>query len=351
MRDADQLEAIKNYYGRVLSRTQDLKTSACCSAEPLPPAARELLCCLHPEVKERFYGCGSPFPPALTRRTVLDLGCGAGRDAYLLSKLVGPDGRVIGVDMTDEQLAVARQHLDWHMRKFGYATANVEFVRGYIEDLAAAGVEDESVDLVVSNCVINLSPDKHRVFEEIFRVLRPGGELYFSDVYADRRIPSELVHDPELCGECLAGALYTEDLRRLLHAVGCADVRTVSNLPIALGDEGIRRRIGMVGFSSITVRAFKLPLEDRGEDYGQIAVYKGTLEHHPHVFELDERYRFETDRPQPVCGNTADMLSRTRYAPHFELIGDKTRHFGPFRQRSPASAPGRAAAAPRESCC
>lgn len=347
MSHAHTLAAVQDYYGRVLGRTQDLKTSACCSAEGLSPELRAILRELHPEVVERFYGCGSPFPPALHGRTVLDLGCGAGRDVYLLSKLVGPAGRVIGIDMTDEQLTVARRHVDYHARRFGHADPNVRFVQGYIEDLAAAGIEDSSVDLVVSKCVVNLSPDKRRALGEVFRVLKPGGELYFSDVYADRRVPAALKQDPVLFGECLAGALYTEDFRRLLAELGCADFRVIARSPIALGDADIEARIGMINFSSITVRAFKLALEDRCEDYGQVATYRGTIEGHPHAFMLDDHHRLETGRPMLICGNTADMLSRTWYAPHFEVRGDKTRHFGLF---DCAPAPS-VAAAPGGACC
>jgi len=347
MNDARTLAAVKDYYGRVLGKSTDLKTSACCSPDALAPELRAVLRELHPEVVERFYGCGSPFPPALAGRTVLDLGCGSGRDVYLLSKLVGPSGRVIGIDMTHEQLAVARRHVDHHTRQFGYATPNVSFVQGYIEDLAAAGIADASVDLVVSNCVVNLSPDKRRTLGEIFRVLKPGGELYFSDVYADRRVPPELAADPVLFGECLAGALYTEDFRRLMGELGCADFRVLARSPITLGDADIERRIGMVNFASITVRAFRLPLEDRCEDYGQVATYRGTIEGHPHAFVLDDHHRFETGRPLPVCGNTADMLGRSGYAPHFSLQGDKSRHFGLFGC-APAAV---AASAPAGACC
>src|SRR5262249_8188378 len=158
--------------------------------------------------------------PALDDCTVVDLGCGTGRDCFVLSRLVGERGRVIGVDMTPEQLAVARRHRDWHAERYGHAASNVDLREGYIEDLAALGIADASVAVVVSTCVVNLSPDKPRVFREIFRVLKPGGELYFSDVFADRRIPSALLEDPVLLGECLAGALYPEDFRRLLLAVG-----------------------------------------------------------------------------------------------------------------------------------
>lgn len=172
----------------------------------------------------------------------------------MLAQLVGPAGRVIGVDMTDEQLTVARRHLDFHADRFGFA--NVEFVSGYIEDLAAAGIADESVDLVVSNCVVNLSPDK------------------------PRRIPAQLKTDPVLLGECLAGALYVEDFRRILARSCCVDARVVTQSPLSIDAEDIERKIGFVTFSSRIVRAFKLPLEDRCEDFGQVATYLGALAEH-----------------------------------------------------------------------
>lgn len=330
MTDAVINESVQNYYGQVLNSSQDLKTSACCTLDEMPVHLRPYLADLHPEVVERFYGCGSPLPPALQGRTVLDLGCGSGRDCYLLSRLVGEAGLVIGVDMTVEQLAVAKRHCDWHAVRYGYARSNVEFVLGQIEDLAAAGIADDSIDVVVSNCVINLAPDKKQVLSEIFRVLKPGGELYFSDVYADRRIPPALKLDPVLLGECLGGALYWEDFRRIMQDLGCPDVRVVRGNPITLDDPEVAAKIGMVNFRSITVRAFKMPLEDRCEDFGQIAVYQGTIAEHPHAFDLDDHHHFETGRPLRVCGNTADMLGLSRYAGHFQLLGDKSTHFGLF---------------------
>jgi SAM-dependent methyltransferase len=330
MSDAQTLESIRAYYGKVLRSSQDLKTSACCPAESMPAHLRPIEAELHDEVRARFYGCGSPIPLGLAGKTVLDLGCGAGRDTYILSKRVGAHGRVLGVDMTAEQLAVAERHRDFHRARFGYAESNVELLHGYIEDLRGAGIASESIDVVVSNCVINLSPDKDRVFAEIFRVLRPGGELLFSDVFAGRRVPAELACDPLLRGECLGGALYLEDFRRLLLRVGCPDFRVTSRRRIALGDPAIERRAGMIDFYSQTVRAFKLELEDRCEDYGQVAYYLGTLPDSPHEFRLDDHHRFVTGQPLLVCGNTADMLSKTRYAPHFRVVGDRTTHFGLF---------------------
>lgn len=330
MNTQQTIDEVRHYYGKVLGSSSDLKTGACCPAESLPPALRLLLEDVHPEVKERFYGCGSPLPPALEGMTVLDLGCGSGRDVYLLSRLAGPNGHVIGVDMTAEQLDVARRHRDWHADRYGYAASNVAFVEGYIEDLLACGIADASIDVVVSNCVLNLSSEKERVFAEVLRVLKPGGELYFSDVFADRRIPEALRRDPVLLGECLAGALYTEDFRRLMQRLGCLDVRSVTQSPIPLLDPAIEAKIGMVGFRSITMRAFRLTMEDRCEDYGQVATYLGTIPDLPHAFVLDDHHRFETGKPLRVCGNTFDMLSRSRYAPHFALTGDTVTHFGLF---------------------
>lgn len=324
-------EQVRDYYGKVLQNQKDLKTSACCSADAIPLAHRRILALLEDEILDRFYGCGSPIPPLLEGCTVLDLGCGSGRDAYLVSKLVGESGRVIGIDMTDEQLAVARRHAESQAERFGFAESNVDFRQGYIEDLAEAGIEDNSVDAVISNCVINLSPDKPSVFREIFRVLRPGGELFFADVFADRRIPDHVREDPVIYGECLGGALYVEDFRRILAACGCADARVTACSPIELTDPEVDRVAGMIPFTSRTIRAFKLAaLEDCCEDYGQVAVYRGTIWDAPHAFDLDLSHRFETGRPQPVCGNTAAMLEETRYADHFDIIGSRDVHYGLF---------------------
>ena len=171
----ETLEAVRDYYGKTLKTSDDLKTSACCPAESPPDYVKSLLANVHETVRQNFYGGGSPLPVAAEGCTVLDLGCGTGRDAFLLSQMVGPGGHVIGVDMTDEQLSVANQYLGWHMDRFGYSEPNIHFVKGYIEDLNSCGIEDNSVDIVISNCVINLSPDKLSVLKEIIRVLKPGG--------------------------------------------------------------------------------------------------------------------------------------------------------------------------------
>ncbi len=326
------IENIQEYYGTVLRSNRDLQTNACCcSAESMPEQYKAILREIHDEIIEKFYGCGSPIPPALEGCRVLDLGCGTGRDVYLASRLVGSKGHVIGVDMTDGQLEVARRHLDDQMRRFGFEDPNVSFKKGYIEDLAVLGIDDDSIDVVISNCVLNLSPDKSRAFSEILRVLRPGGELYFSDVFAMRRVPEALRRDPVLRGECLAGALYVEDFRRLMASLGCPDYRVTASCPISIDNPEIERKIGMIDFYSLTVRAFKLDsLEDRCEDYGQVAYYDGTIPAHPHRFELDDHHVFEKDRPVSVCGNTAAMLEETRLGSYFRVSGDRSVHFGLF---------------------
>jgi len=199
---------VKEYYGETLQSSQDLQTNACCDIDTMPLYIKKHLGEIHDEVLIRYYGCGLVIPQLLKGATVLDLGCGSGRDVYLLSRLVGEHGKVIGVDMTDEQLEVARSHQDYHAKKYGYAKSNVEFIKGDIEKLNELGLESNSVDVIVSNCVINLASNKKAVLEQANDLLKPGGEMYFSDVYADRRIPLALQQDKVLYGECLSGAMY-----------------------------------------------------------------------------------------------------------------------------------------------
>ena len=328
--DANTHKNVSTYYGETLKSTNDLKTGACCSLEAMPPYSRKALRNIHEEITNKFYGCGSPIPHALNGAHALDLGCGSGRDCYILSQLVGESGHVIGVDMTEEQLSIANKHIGWHMDKFGYSKPNVEFKKGHIEDLKTAGIADNSLDLVVSNCVINLSPDKEKVFSEIFRVLKPGGELYFSDIFASRRIPKDLQSDPVLLGECLGGALYIEDFRRMLRNVGCFDYRVMASSPVPINDKEIEEKLGMIDFVSLTIRTFKSEFEDICEDYGQIATYKGTIEHAAHSFILDDHHEFITGKPMLVCGNTAKMLGETRFKDHFRIEGNMSTHYGPF---------------------
>ncbi|MGB4100871.1 MAG: methyltransferase domain-containing protein [Alphaproteobacteria bacterium] len=339
---------VQKYYGETLQGSVDLKTTACCPIDGMPEHLRPYLKNVHSEVQEKFYGCGSPIPPSLEGMTVLDLGCGTGRDAYILAQLVGPKGKVIGVDMTVAQLDLARKHVDHHASAFGYKKPNTEFHLGFIEDLKALGIKDSSIDIVVSNCVINLSADKEAVFREIVRVLKPGGELYFSDVFTGRRVPEHLQRDKELLGECLGGALYTEDFRRLLRKTGFLDYRMMNKGRIALNDPEIEKRAGMIDFYSITVRAFKCAFEDICEDYGHVVTYKGTIIETPHAFRLDDHHLFRTGMPERVCGNTWKMLMETRFAQHFSSMGDFSTHYGVFNCAPLTGAEGDA---PAGACC
>jgi SAM-dependent methyltransferase len=290
---------------------------------------KPLLARIHPEVLTRYYGCGLVCPPLLEGCRVLDLGCGSGRDVYALAQLVGPSGEVVGVDMTNEQLEVARRHLDFHTEAFGHA--NVRFLHGYIERLDELGLEPGSFDVIVSNCVVNLSPDKDAVLRGVHRLLKDGGEFYFSDVYADRRVPLSVRDDPVLYGECLGGALYWNDFLRLAQRQGFTDPRLVMDRPLVLTDSTLAPRVGNLNFYSATYRLFKLDdLESACEDYGQAVIYRGGIKDHAERVVLDKHHDIETGRVFPVCGNTWRMLHDTRFAPHFEFIGDFSRHYGLF---------------------
>jgi len=352
--DDDVRLRVQDYYGRVLRRSDDLATNACC-AQGAPPAwLAEPLARVHEDVVARFYGCGFPLPGALEGAVVLDLGCGTGRDVFLASQLVGPKGFVHGVDMTESQLEVARSTQDWHMERFGYAKPNVAFHLGAIEALSALPIEPASVDVVISNCVVNLSPRKDLVLREVARVLRPGGEFHFSDVFCDRRLPEALAADPQLHAECLGGASYGPDFLALAREAGFPDPRALARAPIAIRNAEIERKIGAARFESLTLRLFKLAgLEPRCEDYGQLATYRGGLTGHEHLFALDDHHLFEAGRPERVCGNTAEMLSGTRLRAWFDVQGDRSRHFGLFACGETLAAQQRGAARSSASgaCC
>ena len=174
-------------------------------------------------------GCGNPVAIASLKpgESVLDLGSGAGFDAFLAVRKVGKEGRVIGVDMTDEMLEKARENV----KKGGFN--NVEFRKGDIEDLP---VKDEEVDVVISNCVINLAPDKKKVFRETYRVLKPGGRLMVSDVVLTKPLPDKIKNDDELLSGCVAGAILKKDYLGLLKKVGFADIAIHKEAPGFLKD-------------------------------------------------------------------------------------------------------------------
>ena len=145
--------------------------------------------------------------------------------------------------------------------------------------------------------------------------------------------------------------MYANDFGRLIHGLGCLDYRVVSRAPIALRDPYVVEKIGMIEFQSLTVRAFKLDLEDKGENYGQIATYLGTLPQSPHFFTLDDKITFRAGLPVPVSGNTALMLAGTRYRPHFRVMGDRSVHYGSFSSGSSGAASAPPPVAATTGCC
>ena len=318
-KDKIVINNVQEYYGKVLKTKEDLKTSACCMTDNIPEHIRPLITNVHKEVQEKFYGCGSPIPYVLNSRTVLDLGCGTGQDVYIVSQLVGEKGHVIGIDMTENQLTVAKKYIGYHMNKFGYKKPNVTFRMGYIEDLKSLGINNNSIDVVISNCVINLSPNKIEVFREVFRVLKPGGELYFSDVFSGQRVPENLMDDPILLGECLGGAMYIEDFRQMLCAVGFLDYRVVAKVSIELNDPKVQRKVGMIDFFSMTIRVFKCISQDTYKDCNYVVCYKGTITDSLHDFVLDDSHLFKRGQSKIVCSKTAKILSETRYNKHFSI--------------------------------
>jgi arsenite methyltransferase len=223
---AETRELVREHYGQV-ARTDGACGCGpgCCGGGAIPSTelgydAGDLA--QLPRGADMGLGCGTPLAfAALTEgEVVLDLGSGGGIDAFLAGKQVGPTGKVIGVDMTPEMLAKARDNAA------RVSASNVEFRLGEIESLP---IGDRSVDAVVSNCVINLSPDKTAVFREAFRVLRPGGRLAISDIVASAPLPKQISDDPAALSGCIAGAPSVDDLRANLEAAGFAGIQIEIN--------------------------------------------------------------------------------------------------------------------------
>jgi ubiquinone/menaquinone biosynthesis C-methylase UbiE len=267
---------------------------------------------------------------------ILDVGCGTGRDCYVMSKLAGAKGFIRGIDMTDNQITVAKKYIDEQTAVFGYSRPNVEFILDYIENLHK-NIETESVDVVTSNCVVNLTKNKEVILRQVYEILKFGGEMYFADIYADRRATKEITQDPVLRGECLGGALYYRDFERIARKAGFSDPRVVSKRPVNIANEEIKSMVGNIKFYSITFRLWKLEgLEQTCEDYGHIATYNGQILESPFKFELDSGHVFYKNKPERICGNTALMLSKTRFKKYFEVVGSFDEHFGEFQTCSNA---------------
>ena len=345
-------DSVKEYYGKELETSDDLKTNACCTIQVYPKHIKEAMAKIHDEVMAKYYGCGLTIPDKLDGLKVLDLGSGSGRDVYIASQLVGGKGQVIGLDMTQEQLNVANKHIDYHTESFGFKTSNVKFIKGNIDELGELGLEEGSFDLIISNCVINLVEDKQKVLNDVYKLLKPGGEMYFSDVYSDRRIPQNLRDHEVLWGECLSGALYWNDFLTFSRRAGFTDPRAVDSHPITVENEELQELLGTITFFSVTYRLFKIEgLEKDCEDYGQAVIYNGGVKYSEKSFILDDHHVFEQGKVEPVCGNTYKMLHDTRYKDHFQFIGTWDTHYGIFEGCGGAMPFGKDGNTDDISCC
>ncbi|MEM6568516.1 MAG: methyltransferase domain-containing protein [Planctomycetota bacterium] len=308
----------------------------CC---PVDYDAR-LLEVLPQEIIDRDYGCGDPSRFVRAGDSVLDLGSGAGKICFMASQIVGAEGRVIGVDTTDEMLALAREHAPSIGTKIGWQ--NVDFRRGHIQDLALdhdvlgawlaehpvrdlAGVEaletkrtelrrtapmiaDESVDVVLSNCVLNLvdPADKPRMFREIHRVLRRGGRAAISDIVCDEDVPEHMQRDPELWSGCISGAMREDRFLAAFADAGLYGVEIASyqSEPWAVV-EGIE-------FRSMTVLAYK-GKEGPCDDHSEAVVYRGPFRS---VVD-DDGHALHRGQRTAVCRKTFEIYTREPYAEHF----------------------------------
>lgn len=295
------------------------------------------------EVLERDYGCGDPSRHLRPGETVLDLGSGTGKICFIASQVVGAEGRVIGIDMTPEMLAVARRAAPVVARRLGFG--NVEFRRGRIQDLAldldrldaelearpvrssddllaaerlaerlrreAPLVEDASVDVVVSNCVLNLveSGDKRRLFDEIFRVLRRGGRAVVSDIVADEPVPAHLQADPELWSGCISGALTEDGFLAEFERAGFHGIRILER------PASPWRAVEGIEFRALTVEAFK-GKQGPCFEHLQAVIYKGPFKE---VLD-DDGHRLVRGQRIAVCAKTFALYSQAPYAGQFDLV-------------------------------
>jgi arsenite methyltransferase len=278
MKAFDAETAVKERYGAAAMVAEQ---ALCCPVDYAP----EYLKVIPAEVIEKDYGCGNPSRYLEAGETVLDLGSGSGKICFIAAQVAGAAGRVIGIDMTDEMLSVARRNAPLVAQKLGYA--NVEFRKGRIQDLSldvekvqarlsahpidntdklfdyqtwereirsnSPLIPSDSIDVVVSNCVLNLvdGAAKKELFDEIFRVLKPGGRAVISDIVASREVPQEMQKKPELWTGCISGAMTEEDFLNAFKQAGLYGVGILNR------NDQPWRKVEGIEFRSITVRAFK----------------------------------------------------------------------------------------------
>jgi len=295
------------------------------------------------EVIERDYGCGDPSRSLREGETVLDLGSGTGKVCFIAAQIVGPKGKVIGVDMTDEMLEVARRNAPIVAERIGYA--NVEFCKGRIQDLALdlelldrelksgpitdaasflaadelAGelrgkrplVGSDSIDVVVSSCVLNLvePKSKRQLFDEMFRVLKKGGRAVISDIVSDEEVPEEMQNDPELWSGCISGALTEDTFLAAFENAGFYGIQILKRASQPW------RTVQGIEFRSVTIEAFK---GKQGECFerNQAVIYRG-----PFKEALDDdNHRMERGKRYVVCDKTYNLYKKAPYREFFEFV-------------------------------
>jgi arsenite methyltransferase len=332
--------AVKDRYS---SGAQACQPSLCCPVDYDP----RYLQVIPQEVIERDYGCGDPSKYLRPGETVLDLGSGTGKICFIAAQVVGPSGKVIGVDMTDAMLEVARRNAPIVSERIGFA--NVEFRKGRIQDLAldlerldaalkASPIADanaflkaddlanelrlknplvasDSVDVVVSNCVLNLVEPraKRQLFEEIFRVLRNGGRAVISDIVSDEEVPLAMQNDPELWSGCISGALTETGFLKAFTDAGFYGAQILKR------DAQPWRTVEGIEFRSVTIEAFKGkqgPCFERNQAVIYRGPFKKVLDDDGHAMERGERYA--------VCDKTYQLYQRAPYREFFEFIDPRT---------------------------
>ncbi len=324
---------------RYAAAAKDRSEKLCCPVE----YSSEYLTVIPQEVIERDYGCGDPSRYLREGETVLDLGSGTGKICFVAAQIVGPKGKVIGVDMTDEMLEVARRNAPIVAEHIG--SANVEFRKGRIQDLAldlelldrqlkenpitnAASflaadelaeelrikqplIVSDSIDVVVSNCVLNLvePKSKRQLFEEIFRVLKKGGRAVICDVVSDEEVPEEMQNDPDLWSGCISGALTEEGFLAAFEDAGFYGIQILKR------DTDSWRVVQGIEFRSVTLEAFK---GKQGECFerNQAVIYRGPFKE---VLD-DDNHRMARGKRYAVCDKTYNLYKKAPYRDFFEFV-------------------------------
>ncbi len=296
----DLRKSVEDFYKAVVG---DPREDLCCPVKT--PEEHEMVSHIPTDILNISYGCGSPVLSAdiTAGNTVVDLGCGGGIDCFIAAKLVGASGSVVGVDMTGEMLEKARGAKGEVSANLGYDV--VDFRDGFLEDLP---LEDSSVDVIISNCVINLSPDKVGVIKEIYRTLKDRGHFSISDVVAHDDVPQNMKEDRELWGECISGALKEEEFISICKEAGFYGLRITSRVPY--------RDVDGLKFSSVIIHGYKLKAGSECKYDGHFAIYNGPLS----VVTDDDGHEFPAGVPVAVCLNTWEKLTLAPYAGLFSFI-------------------------------